>query len=861
MSHLFVLSDFIDAIEELESPTATQTVPILSHTTRPFTWISRMLLLGNNETNSIDDATMEAPNEFPLEPLGPQDNAQNSSEIIEQEPTKTKRGEIGIPQISVDMEENRERAFSEMARSPPHLFSIEEDNDNPSHQAAQERNPLLGERRATSLEMFDKKNANLSDRERNPSAKSAILTHTNSGSSLPNRAAQRKFFANTPKKKETNKYHTNAERILSVINHYMGLVIQKHKIEDLHDRNLAELLCYAFYGHRDTFAKWKECKAPLYSALLVIFVSEKLWSRFDYIYESDVADIFMSQKKKFDEASKMLLEVCHSADFKRTRELLCERYIPSEKMDSNGGTLLGLANMGNAENFFSHKSCQRIVEDRWKPGFRCNKKIFFFTFLFFGLPLLFSKSIIHFTGEKYQSRWQRFLAFHGSPCGKFAWHTFLYAIYVIVFGFYVQQAHKVDNVMNVFTVWALLMLVWQALFFVEACIEFILQERGKQAFNSTLSQHLKVNHFHTILHFLIVVVNSVFLIAALLIDNERAISLNLQELVTAKVENVTMQEVLSRENNKESNQSITAVIRLFLLSASEVTFLVSFVFSAIRMLRVFTVDPFFGSIVMTIRRMVQLFVYFSVILAVFWIVYGVCQIALQGRKEEHSVIWQIFSNGAFEIFGELETPLKEGSILGCNVSFKWEKLQDFSGQSVQCAVRSWLVPLVLFLYTLTSSILVINILTTLINQQYEEVSDRAEQNWRSLKYRRMVEYEIKMFFPPPLTPLNLISNFLKRLKAVKVKEDEDHQKPAKYFYCDKDPEKSQKKGTGEKNELNLLTGKAPIKELTLREFEGEARTDFLMDLAEEIERRNNVCHASHECHEKRKRVLSVRQFM
>ncbi|CAJ0926828.1 unnamed protein product, partial [Mesorhabditis belari] len=70
-----------------------------------------------------------------------------------------------------------------------------------------------------------------------------------------------------------------------------------------------------------------------------------------------------------------------------------------------------------------------------------------------------------------------------------------------------------------------------------------------------------------------------------------------------------------------------------------------------------------------------------------------------------------------------------------------------------------------------------------------------------------------MFFPPPLTPLNL---FLKRL--LKVREDqapirelreferEDHQKPAKYFYCDEDPEKSQKKEMEEQNQLNSLTG-------------------------------------------------------
>lgn len=53
------------------------------------------------------------------------------------------------------------------------------------------------------------------------------------------------------------------------------------------------------FSDKECFELWEKCEAPIYSALLVVFVSEQMQLQFNYLYEDDMADIFKKQKRSY----------------------------------------------------------------------------------------------------------------------------------------------------------------------------------------------------------------------------------------------------------------------------------------------------------------------------------------------------------------------------------------------------------------------------------------------------------------------------------------------------------------------------------------------------------------------------------
>ncbi|CAJ0578670.1 unnamed protein product, partial [Mesorhabditis spiculigera] len=650
-----------------------------------------------------------------------------------------------------------------------------------------------------------------------------------------------KLMALHPPRHILEKIPCNPERILYYINWVLKEIFKNQRIEVLIDDQMADLLCYAFYGDPRVVEKWRCTEAPLFSALLCVFVSEIMEAEFDDLYENDIVELFEQQKKNFDGLSKRLIEHYHNADFTKTRRLLAERYIPSRSLKTKGIALLRIANMANADEFFAHVSCQRAVEDRWKPGFRCDKIAFFMFFISFGIPLLYAGPPgIQFDGDlqfKPENmtglKRRRFWAFHTSPCAKFAWHTLFYLAYVVFFTFFINQLQYLESVVNIVTALAGWLFFWQLMFPIEAWFEYILHNRGKQEFNSHIWKFVWNNHKTTLIHTLIMLLNAGAFILPLILDNDRTKWMSTSFAIpSTRVEN----------------------IRYYSLSLAEALFTISFMFSSLRVLRVLIVDPFFGTIVMTIRKMVRLFIYFFVILGTFWFVYGWCQMALQTTKRnkpKYGIMWNLFINGAFELFGELSDPIRQGELNCTDI----DPEGVITGSTIQCQFRSWMVPLILFIYTMTTSILIINILTTLVNQKYEDVSDRAEQNLRTLRYKRMLEYESKPFFPAPLTLLNLIFCFThfyhKKYTPEKGKQME------KYYYCvDPEPEYSKKKGNKKDESPIQTTDNNTIPDAndnqpeTLRDFERACMLRFSSKPVEE--------HICSECMRSRSRNHSKR---
>ncbi|VDL77244.1 unnamed protein product [Nippostrongylus brasiliensis] len=214
---------------------------------------------------------------------------------------------------------------------------------------------------------------------------------------------------------------------------------------------------------------------------------------------------------------------------------------------------------------------------------------------------------------------------------------------------------------------------------------------------------------------------------------------------------------ITRKNIKVNNISEfwDEIVRIFAIPLADFTFYLSFVYATIRSLRILNVDSFFGSIVLMIRKMLEILIKFLFVFLVFWFTYAVCHISLAGHYKETPNItditlpWLLFINGAFEIFGEADDEDKTGNVSDCTqANFNWD---DITETSVQCWFKTTMVPIVLFSYMLVSSIMLVNLVTALLTKKYEEVSRYSHIYWKYKLYERLVEYEEKLWVPSPFS--------------------------------------------------------------------------------------------------------------
>ncbi|EYC31413.1 hypothetical protein Y032_0004g2140 [Ancylostoma ceylanicum] len=185
------------------------------------------------------------------------------------------------------------------------------------------------------------------------------------------------------------------------------------------------------------------------------------------------------------------------------------------------------------------------------------------------------------------------------------------------------------------------------------------------------------------------------------------------------------------------------LVRIFAIPLADFTFYLSFVYATTRLLKILNVDAFFGSIVLMIQKMIAILVKFLFVFLVFWFTYAVCHISLAGHYKETPNItditlpWLLFSNGAFEIFGEADDEDKTGNVSDCTqANFNWD---DITETSVQCWFKTTMVPIVLFTYMLVSSIMLVNLVTALLTKKYEDVSRYSHIYWKYKLYDRLVE--------------------------------------------------------------------------------------------------------------------------
>ncbi|GMT18982.1 hypothetical protein PFISCL1PPCAC_10279, partial [Pristionchus fissidentatus] len=226
----------------------------------------------------------------------------------------------------------------------------------------------------------------------------------------------------------------------------------------------------------------------------------------------------------------------------------------------------------------------------------------------------------HKSTGKWTRKWENLKKFYSSPCSNFCLHTSFYFLYIILYAVVLvsQAKHEIHHEYLFSYYKEAILVFWQLSFIAD-----MLYELSKIEFKwkTYLKNHL-TDFTHNVLNFLWIIL---FILSGFL-------------------------RVFPFAFDYDPIRILWAI----LIVLSSFFFYVSFIFSSIRILRVFDAHSFFGSIVVMMKKMAQTLFSFLIIFFVFWFTYAVVVIALlETTPSIETVVWNIFSNGAFEIFGDM----------------------------------------------------------------------------------------------------------------------------------------------------------------------------------------------------------------
>lgn len=189
-----------------------------------------------------------------------------------------------------------------------------------------------------------------------------------------------------------------------------------------------------------------------------------------------------------------------------------------------------------------------------------------------------------------------------------------------------------------------------------------------------------------------------------------------------------------------------------------------------RLFKVYFVNSYLGPKVVMLKRMSWDLAMFLMVVVVFLVSYSVASQALLKNHQGFywGVFYDLFLQGIWEIFGELNDAETEGIVDGCPSGNG-----TISTWSAECSLRSWPVPFMLAVYLFFGNILMINMLIAIFTHVFDEIQSRSEQIWKYEMYFLVQEFNVKPLLPGPFIVLEhfyLLAKWLRRSCKDKSKD-------------------------------------------------------------------------------------------
>lgn len=149
--------------------------------------------------------------------------------------------------------------------------------------------------------------------------------------------------------------------------------------------------------------------------------------------------------------------------------------------------------------------------------------------------------------------------------------------------------------------------------------------------------------------------------------------------------------------------------------------------------------------------------YFVVLLLVVMMSYGVFRssLLLSIKESNSNVFSDLLYQPYFMMHGELFTDEINPP---CGNGTKTDGTSE-----TECVTARWLNTLAMTLYLMAVCILLVNLLIAIFNSIFERMDQISRKIWKFNLYAVVMEYEEKPTFPPPITIISYIVNFVRWL--------------------------------------------------------------------------------------------------
>ncbi|KAF8371890.1 hypothetical protein PRIPAC_78319 [Pristionchus pacificus] len=530
------------------------------------------------------------------------------------------------------------------------------------------------------------------------------------------------------------------------------------RLQSLKERDIAIVAVHAFYRSNKLNDEWSKCTFPLFTGLLVCYILRLMRRIFEGMHEWGLVELYKRSQDDFEDHVLELLDHAYRRNERKTRKALKINYHALiERQHSHSSacsvlSLLDLAMMAKCEKFLNHSMCRRISNERWTPRISISRIQFVFAF-FTVIPIIsipFDRTTKYLTKKALEEQAQKRRAsqiridkivtnrvervysiytiiefikrngnnikdFYSSPCSNFCIHTTFYFFYIFLYAtvLLTRGKNEFQFSQNFFSIFykEIVLFLWQLSFIGDMVYSsFTVGYKKFRASNPADSYH----NFFNIAWMCLVLISTV-----------------LHEF------------------------KILPWMWGTLVVLWKFFFHVSFIFSSVRIMRVFAADSFFGAIVVMMKKMVYTLWSFLIVFLLFWSTYAIAVVSLlEEPPTMRTLAWSIFSNGAFEIFGEMKDEMQTGKVEGCPRMFN--ATTEIVDYTIDCFFRTWMLPILLFIYVLVSSVLLVNLVTSFFTNTFEQVRDSSMLHYRYKHYQRLVEFEMKLRTPAPFSLLYYI---------------------------------------------------------------------------------------------------------
>ncbi|XP_033756465.1 transient receptor potential cation channel subfamily M member-like 2 isoform X1 [Pecten maximus] len=456
-----------------------------------------------------------------------------------------------------------------------------------------------------------------------------------------------------------------------------------------------EILIWSVLLLKQKMAKfaWEMGGEPVTSA---IAVSRMYGSMATYINRNEQAlkDRILEYKDEFELLAVEVLDECHVKDHEKAM-MLVERCSPTWSDMSS----LAMAASAYDRAYLASVACQNSISITWKRGIVSPwQRVLVCLFMPFALmsPRYMEMS---FMGEQGFNIKQKITTFYTAPITKFANHTLMYMVFLLLFTYMLLvdfDAHRVTPIECICIAWIFTFMVDDI---------YTLLTFPSPTFYGKLRDWYGFLKWLDLINF------------------------------------------------------ILAFIAFFIhfwedwFEVTKIMYCINGVILYIRILKTYTANANLGPKMVMIQRMMAELKMFVMVLLVFLLAYGISSQALlyKQRRPSWNILKDVFYFPYWQLFGEIFLDDLNTDSDCMEAALRINDTALAAKEQLYCLQNHWLVYFLLAAYLMVGNVLLLNLLIAIFSHVFDTIEENSIEIWKYQMYFLTMEFDNKTAFVPPFS--------------------------------------------------------------------------------------------------------------